>query len=111
MTLEQYNHISRELLVHAACISDAKRPAYTLGSDDCLINFRSVAERMGITPMQAWGVYFNKHIDAINSAAKDPALPQAEAIKGRFADGLNYLLLGYALLTETRPEMVQKGDL
>jgi hypothetical protein len=59
-----------------------------------------VADRAGITPMQAWSVYFLKHIDAICSVAKDPNIPQAEPIKGRFADAINYLLLGYSLLNE-----------
>lgn len=98
MTLSQYNDTASNLLREADKIANAKRPAYTLGNEDVLYNFKSVAARMGITPMQAWGVYFNKHIDAINSMAKDPALPQAEAIIGRFADAINYLQLGFVLL-------------
>jgi hypothetical protein len=100
MTLSQYETTAKSLLDEAERIADAKRPAYTLGNEDVLYNFKSVAQRAGITPMQAWAVYFNKHIDAINTMAKDPTLPQAEAIIGRFADAINYLQLGYALLGE-----------
>jgi hypothetical protein len=88
------------LLSKASSIEDAKRPAYTGGNPDCLHNFKTVAARLGISPLQAWGVYFLKHIDAITSLAKDETLPQAEAIEGRFADAINYLKLGFALFTE-----------
>lgn len=95
-----YQKHANDLDALATSIADAKRPGYTLGDDDVLRNFKAVAERMGVTPMQAWGVYFLKHIDAITSLAKDPAIPQAEAIEGRFADAINYLKLGFALVNE-----------
>jgi hypothetical protein len=100
MTLTEFEVISSKLLNEASTITHAKRPAYTQGDPDVLKNFKSIASRLGIRPMQVWAVYFNKHIDAINSVAKDPTIPQAEAIIGRFADAINYLQLGFALLEE-----------
>jgi hypothetical protein len=104
MTADDYTRISAMLLDTAAKIEAAKRPAYTTGNPDVLHNFKSVAARAGITPMQAWAVYFLKHIAAITALAKDPDLPQAEGIEGRFADAINYLKLGYALHTEHAEE-------
>ena len=100
MDMKTYLSVSEILHSVATGIANAKRPAYTIGSDDVLRNFKSVAERIGVTPMQVWAVYFLKHIDAISALAKSEAIPQAEAIEGRFADALNYLDLGYALYKE-----------
>jgi len=45
-------------------------------------------------------VYFLKHIDAILAIMTRPDLPVSEAPIGRFADALNYLELGWGLLSE-----------
>jgi hypothetical protein len=90
----------RDLLVEAAKIEAAKRPAYTVGSDDVLANFKRVALRADIHPWQAWAVYFLKHVDALLTAATRADLPQAEPLVGRFADAINYLKLGAALAAD-----------
>jgi len=95
-----YDDVTRALLDEANGIETAKRPGYTLGHEDVLKNFKAVALRAGITPGQAWAVYFLKHIDAITSVMTRPDLPVAEAPLGRFSDAINYLKLGYALLQE-----------
>lgn len=100
MDRERYEEEREKLMETAHKIEVAKRPAYTGNHEDVLHNFKSVAERSGITPAQAWQVYFLKHVDAICSAAKDPDIPQAEDILGRFADLINYAKLGWCLLLE-----------
>lgn len=100
MTISEYEKVSAALLAEADAIAKAKRPGYTLADNDVLINFKAVAKRLDVTPMQAWGVYFLKHIDAITSLARDPKIPQAEEMVGRFSDAINYLQLGYALYYE-----------
>jgi len=102
MTQADYDTITQELMGLAADIEAAKRPGYTMGSADVLANFKRVAQRLGITPAQAWGTYFLKHIDALVAIMTQPDLPVAEAAPGRFADALNYLRLGYALWAEER---------
>jgi len=102
MNAIEYDECSERLLDKADDIASAKRPGYTIGHDDVLKNFKRVAERLNITPLQAWGVYALKHFDAITTYARDPAIPQAEAIEGRFCDAINYLLLGFALHVEQR---------
>jgi hypothetical protein len=99
-TQEQYDVIAKELLDEASRIETSKRPGYTGGNTDVLKNFKSVAARLGLTPEQAWGVYFLKHIDAISTIMAKPELPVSEAPLGRFADAINYLKLGYALFKE-----------
>jgi len=100
MNLSKFEELVTVLHEEADKIVALKRPSYTIGSADVLANFKRVAERAGITPLQAWAVYFLKHVDAIASLAKDPTIPQAEAIIGRFADAQNYLDLGWALYNE-----------
>ena len=112
MNQQDYDRVSLELLTEAHTIEVAKRPGYTLGNDDVLKNFKAAAERAGVTPGQAWAVYFLKHIDAITSVMTRPDLPVSEAPLGRFSDAVNYLKLGFALYREresasmTRPSTV-----
>lgn len=107
MTNNDYKQAAEKILGLAATIENLKRPAYTQGSPDVLKNFKAVAERMGITTRQAWGVYALKHFDAICSWAKNPNIPQGEALEGRFCDAINYLKLGYAIFAEETAEAME----
>jgi hypothetical protein len=100
MTTDKYEIVASDLLALASNIETSKRPGYTVGSVDVLANFKRVAERAGISTEQAWLVYFLKHVDAITTIMSKPDLPVSEAPPGRFADAINYLKLGYAILQE-----------
>lgn len=100
MTTQEYDSVAAELMTLAREIETSKRPGYTVGSVDVLANFKRVADRAGITTEQAWAVYFLKHIDAILSIMTKPDLPVSEEPPGRFADAINYLRLGFAILKE-----------
>ena len=104
MDLKDYGLVSEQLLKCAYEVEKAKRPAYTFNKTDVLTNFKSVAERLNLTPLQVWSVYFLKHIDAITSYAQNVRTPQAESIDSRFYDAINYLKLGFALLKEKEGE-------
>ena len=97
MTQKEFQETRRYILDKAQDIMDAKQPEYTNKSIDVLHNFKSTAESIGITPMEVWAVFFNKHIQAILSHAGDPNMHQAEPIDSRYSDALNYLFLGFAL--------------
>lgn len=100
MNSSDYGQLSGDLFEYATSIQTSKRPGYTIGSEDVLANFKRVGDRLGVTAEVAWGVYFLKHIDAITTAMAKPHLPVSEELKGRFADAINYLFLGYALHVE-----------
>jgi hypothetical protein len=100
MRVNEYDDVACSLLADAHEIETSKRPAYTSGSADVLANFKSIAARTGATPGQVLTVYLLKHIDAITAALCMPDLPQAESVESRFADAVNYLKLGYALVVE-----------
>lgn len=113
MKKEEFDGWSWALLEKAERIQNEKGPAYTFANEDVLTNFKTVATRLNLTPLQVWGVYAMKHFDAISSYAGDTSIPQAEDISGRFADAINYLKLGYALVMEERNEVLKaeiKGE-
>jgi hypothetical protein len=100
MTQKEFIETKKYILEKALDIMDAKQPEYTNKSIDVLNNFKQTAKSIGIQPMEVWAVFFNKHIQAILSHAGDPNMHQAEPIDSRYADALNYLFLGFAMLVE-----------
>ena len=100
MTLPEYRRVRQYLLDTANAVEVAKRPDYTIDDPDVLINFKRVADRTGITPEQALQTYALKHEDAITRIMRNPMASFSEPAILRFADRLNYLSLGLALLVE-----------
>ncbi len=100
MNQSAYDHVAGGLMQLARDIEESKRPGYTRGDEDVLGNFKRAAAQVGVSTEQAWGVFFMKHIDAILSIMTQPDLAVSEEPAQRFADAVNYLRLGYALLRE-----------
>jgi len=100
MNQKEFQETRNYILEKAQDIMDAKQPEYTNKSIDVLKNFKSTAKSIGIQPMEVWAVFFNKHIQAILSHSGDPNMHQAEPIDSRYADALNYLFLGFAMLVD-----------
>ena len=103
MNQHEFKETKKYLLDKCQEIMDAKQPEYTQKNIDVLNNFKSTAESIGIEPMKVWAVFFNKHIQAILTHAGDPNMHQAEPIESRYADAINYLLLGFSLIQD-RPK-------
>lgn len=101
MNQKEFKSIQNFILSESKKIMDAKQPEYTNKNTDVLHNFKTTAENVGIKPMQVWAVFLNKHIQSILSHAGDPKMKQAEPIHSRYADAINYLFLGIALIKET----------
>lgn len=112
MNAEDYDQMSAKLLDYAESVTKSKRPAYTVGSDDVLANFKRVSERTGISPQQVALVYFLKHVDSIQTIVTRRGIIDPEPVKGRFADAINYLILLYALVEEDqlRQEVASIGE-
>jgi len=100
MTQSELIIVKKMLNKFASKIMSEKQPEYTNKNKDVLANFKKTAEQLGLQPMEVWGVFFNKHIQAILSHAHNPGMHQAEPIESRYADAINYLYLGFALLKE-----------
>lgn len=93
-------HVIGELSKYRKNISDEKREDYTKKSKDVLANFKNVADKVGLNKYQVWGVYFQKHFDALITYVKSNGQSESEPIKDRISDALNYLELLYAMVVE-----------
>lgn len=101
MNSEQFADLIRSARAVQDEILAAKGRDYTAGTDhaeDRLGNFKSLAKRLGLTPMQVWAVYFAKHADAVLAYAKGQT--ESEPIEQRLHDVANYALLGLGLVEE-----------
>lgn len=75
----------------------------TTAQGDRLANFKRTAAALGLRPLQAWAIFFLKHVDSITTYVKTGH--ESETPRGRLLDAANYALLGAALIEE---ESLQK---
>lgn len=101
MTDHDFKLHCQNLIEKANQVSSAKRPEYTIMSDDVLANFKNSAKNLDVPPLYVWSIFFDKQLSSIQAHIKNPNLQEAEPIESRFADLYNYVLLGYALFKET----------
>jgi hypothetical protein len=79
-------------------LNDTKGREYA--SDcDATANFKARATEMGIDPLQVWGIFFGKHIDAIYAYIRN-GRTLSEPIESRIDDAILYLILLKALRSE-----------
>lgn len=95
-----YHEVREELINKALEVSDRKGRDYTIGSSDAHENFKSVAERTGLTPIQVLGIYLMKHQDAISNYIKVGGQFESEPIQERIIDNINYLMLLWGLILD-----------
>lgn len=100
MTQNNYEDLIQNLLDTAKQVRTSKQPSYTGNDTDVLKNFKVIATRLGLDPLQVWAIYFNKQVDAVNSIVKNPEIKPSEAPILRYADIINYCFLGLALMNE-----------
>lgn len=100
MKLAEYEAMRKRLLDLADEVQRAKRPDYTVENEDVLFNFKSVGERLGLSPLQVARVYALKHEDAITRMALSPTASFSEVPALRAVDRINYVTLELALLQE-----------
>ena len=111
MNQSEYDAFKKTLTDFSDTVESEKRPAYTMGSDDVLSNFKRVGEEAGIPASKVALIYFLKHKDSISAYVKDrEAISQSEPMMGRFADARNYLTLMAACLAEERDSESLAGE-
>jgi len=109
MTNEEFTKIRGEFNELCESALKLKGDAYTRGTGDRLANFKKCAEDLGITPRQAWSVYFHKHLDAIFYFIKTGS-QGPEGIKENIKDARNYLDLLVGLIEEIGQLDSVRGD-
>jgi len=104
MNHKEYNELRKKILENCQDIMNQKQPEYTNNNQDVLHNFKSTAKRLNIKPTEVWGVFLDKHIQAILTHAGNDNINKAEPIESRYSDAINYLFLGYALYIDNLKE-------
>jgi len=107
MTSAEYQALRESLSASADRVSFDKRREYTGNDEDILNNFKRIAKRLDVSPLHVWAVYFNKHVDSVNTYIKDRQ-SVSETMESRFSDLLNYLFLGYGLVKESEAQEESK---
>ena len=72
---------------------------YTRHEEDRLSNFKRSGIALGLSSIQVWAIFINKHIDAVMAYVKT-GRTESESIQGRLDDIVNYCYLGEALIRE-----------
>ena len=98
MTSATFDTIVARMRAAQDVLLKVKGADYTDGIDR-LANFKSGAVAFGLTPMQVWGVFAKKHIDAIFAFVRNGKV-ESEPIAERIADAINYLYLLQGLIEE-----------
>jgi hypothetical protein len=114
ITHEVRRQIIQEFLAtHCFPVLKAKGQDYaqTDRQDDVNANFKRAAERWGTTVLQAWGVYFGKHIDAIETYIRRGGQAESEPIIGRITDAVNYLFILVTLLEDAAAKQEHEKEL
>tara|TARA_A100001201_G_C4078803_1_gene198260 strand:- start:1258 stop:1584 length:327 start_codon:yes stop_codon:yes gene_type:complete len=100
MTQKEFNEVIKQLDKMSKSIMNDKRPEYTNENEDVLQNFKNTAERIDISDLKVWTVFFEKQIQSVLAHVKNANLKKSEPIESRFADIINYCYLGLALFYE-----------
>lgn len=100
------NEHFRESVLDCWRIYDKKGNDYTRGrgNEDRVDNFTQAALFNKISPFQAWGTYFYKHIAAVFRYIGD-GFVESEPIEGRIHDVINYSILLLLLVKEKRRDV------
>jgi hypothetical protein len=77
-----------------------KGEEYTVSDEDKFKNFKSIAERLGLTPEMIALVYTLKHMDSIRNYVIHGKESSNEPIRGRIQDARNYLALLGGMIQE-----------
>lgn len=98
MTHDEFRSLMKDAFEKALSIQDAKGKDYA-GTGDALRVFKAQGEKLGITPLQAWGVLADKGWNAIISYARTGE-EGSEPLDQRVADIINYAVFLLALSEE-----------
>jgi hypothetical protein len=91
--------IVQDVLEDCITIMREKGDAYAGEGQDKFANFNRLADKLGLDMKKIWQVYFQKHIDAIESFLREE-YHDPEPIEGRIKDAINYLLILYGMIKE-----------
>jgi len=98
MNATRLKKLLEEMIQHEETVLTDKGTDYA-SNEDRLSNFKVLADLLGLTPIQVWGVYCFKHLLAVASYVRNGQV-ESEPIEERITDVRNYMVLGNALIAE-----------
>ena len=104
MTSTEFNQLVVDARGRQDKLLTVKGNDYTRHEEDRLSNFKRSGAALGLSPMQVWAVFINKHIDAVMAYVKT-GRTESESIQGRLDDIVNYCYLGEALIHEATQDI------
>lgn len=115
MQRTEFNNLLTQAESRKLAIRVGKGKEYTVGSDDVLANFKTIAkelEGVAVTPLVVLYIYWAKHKDAFLSYVRNGKEFSSEGIEGRIDDLQIYLDLARACIEEQKKHEAQKsGDI
>lgn len=100
---DAYDRLVAETIETIRSLSRLKGGEYA-GDVDRLANFRRNGEALGLPMETIWGVYYNKHHDAVMQYIQDlqsgKTRERGEPISGRLDDMIGYCILFKAMIDE-----------
>ena len=99
MNTTDFNTIVHDARERQDQLLTVKGNDYTRHEEDRLSNFKRSGTAIGLSPLQVWAIFINKHIDAVMTYVKT-GRTESESIQGRLDDIVNYCYLGEALIRE-----------
>ena len=108
MIQKEFDDVVRMARARQDALLATRGADYTRRAADRLVNFKTTATDVGVSPIQVWAVYASKHWNAIMTLVQTGKV-ESEAIEGRLDDLCNYLYLLEGLLKE-RPQREDERD-
>lgn len=108
MTTPELTQLFEEHLAVIQELTRAKGADYASDADR-LSNFKLNGERLGLTEYQIWGVYANKHWDAINAFIRNDGQLESEPIESRVHDIIVYSFLLLGLIKDREAKEIIKN--
>lgn len=108
MLVKEFLEWAEKFQTEETSIMLAKGQEYTISDSDKFKNFKSLAERLKVTPELIAMVYLLKHIDSITNYVVTGATSSNEPFEGRIQDARNYLLLLAGIDKETQDGKQEK---
>ena len=115
ITREELNRIFEEVINNSRDVMFSKNREYSRDTN-ALDNFDTSSEEAGITPLQAWAVFFRKHLNSILTYVREGKSYSNEDISERITDCINYLVILQALiirekeLNNKEPDNIRKNQ-
>lgn len=110
MTHEEFSKLQLALIDKVLKITETKGREYANNDNDRLANFKRAAQRKGIAPLVALGVFLDKHMDSIDSYIRCERTFSNESIESRIVDAITYLTLLWGLIVEEQEQKQNNSE-